>query len=147
MKVGKPWFKYTTHVIKVKDFKKHGPNHRKTRRVRVSLSPAGQEVITMPDKIKQKALLEELLRVKAAIEKAKETDERLELKSNYDTGLDHCDQLIALAQEQELDFPCDEVFFSFRYYITDALPWTGNIMEAVENMLRNLKKLGIINRR
>jgi len=55
--------------------------------------------------------------------------------------------LIALVQEQELDFPCDELLGSFRYYITDSLPWTGNILETVENMLRNLKKLGLINRK
>lgn len=113
---------------------------------RVTAQAVGQEE-TMTDEIIQKALFEELQRVKAAIEKAKEADERLELKSNYNTGLAHCDQLIKIAQVKELDFPCDEVFFSFRYYITDALPWTGNIMEVVENMLKNLKKLGIISRK
>jgi uncharacterized protein YacL (UPF0231 family) len=101
----------------------------------------------MKDAIKQKTLLEEIQRVKSAIATAKEADDNLNLKSNYDGGLAQCNQLLVLVQEQELDFPCDELLGSFRYYITDSLPWTGNILEPVENMLRNLKKLGIINRK
>jgi len=101
----------------------------------------------MKDAIKQNALLEELQRVKAAIENGKDIDERLELKSNYDMGLAHCNQLIGIAEEQELDFPCNELFYSFRYYMTDALPWTGNIMEVTENMLRNLTKMGVLSRK
>jgi hypothetical protein len=98
----------------------------------------------MKDAIKQKIMLEELQRVKVAIEQAKETDERLELKANYDTGLSHCNQLIELTQKQEIDFPCNEMFWSFRYYITDALPWTGNITEATSNMLQKFKKIGVL---
>lgn len=101
----------------------------------------------MKDAIKQKTLLEEIQRVKSAIATAKEADDNLKLKSNYYGGLAQCNQLIALVQEQEIDFPCDELLGSFRNYITDSLPWTGNILEACENMLRNFKKLGIISRK
>jgi len=41
----------------------------------------------MKDAIKQKILLEELQRVKSVIATAKEADDNLKLKSNYDGGL------------------------------------------------------------
>jgi hypothetical protein len=96
------------------------------------------------DDMKKKALIEALRIIRSAIIEARDSDGNKQVRPNYEGAIRHCDDLLHNMEERNILFPCDPLLGNFKHYVSDSLPWTGNILAAINQEFRNLRKLGIL---
>ena len=80
----------------------------------------------------------------AAIKTAMKNNTSKDLETNYRGGIWHCEKLIEMAKNNEMNYPCDDQIDPFKYYSSDSLPWDDVITEALNNEFSKLYKIHAI---
>lgn len=78
-------------------------------------------------------------RIRSVIQEELESHRGSSLEDNYATGIRICDELLADVADDGLVFTESSLLGRFDRYVVDSLPWTGRILEVIDEERRVAK--------
>jgi hypothetical protein len=86
-------------------------------------------------------LIQSLQSIKNAIVNAKEL---ADVASPYDHAIKMVNDLIIKTENDQIAYPINQTLSNSDRFVSDSLPWTGDILETIQGEYRILRQLGII---